>query len=169
MNAPNLLTLSRFILIPIYLFTFFSVDAKVAFFVLLISGLTDVLDGYLARTQGLTTQLGEMLDPLADKSMMLSVIISLLISNLIPWQAALAIIIRDVGMITGSAMFHIFGKKHLPANLMGKLTAALFYLAILLIIWEISFANLYLWFVIVVSFVTSILYLIEISRLQQRS
>ena len=169
MNAANLLTFSRFFLIPIYLLSFFYIDAKVAFIVLLIAGITDILDGYLARTQGLITELGEMLDPLADKSMMFAVIISLMVAELVPWQAAIAIIVRDLGMITGTAMFHFFGKKHVPANLMGKITTCLFYLAILLIIWKVNFAIMYLWIVIVFSFITSILYLIEISKLSRQS
>ncbi len=169
MNAPNLLTLSRLLLIPIYLLSFFYVDAKVAFVVLLVAGLTDILDGYLARSRGLVTQLGEMLDPLADKSMMLAVIISLLAASLIPWQAAVAIIFRDLGMISASIMFHIIGKKHLPANFMGKATTCIFYFAILLIIWENEFALMYLWFAIVFSFITAGLYLIEISKLGHRN
>jgi cardiolipin synthase len=164
LNAPNLLTLSRFLLIPIYLFSFFYVDAKVAFFVLLFAGLTDILDGYLARSKGLITQLGEMLDPLADKSMMLAVIISLLVVSLIPWQAAVAIMFRDIGLISGSVLFHIIEKKHLPSNFMGKATTFLFYLAIMLLIWENAYAVTFLWFVIVFSFITAILYLIEISK-----
>ncbi len=138
-----------------------------ALVVLLIAGLTDILDGYLARSQGKVSQLGEMLDPLADKSMMLAVIVSLLIAGLIPWQAALAVFVRETGMITGSALFHIIGKKHVPANFRGKLTTVLYYLAILLIFWEISIAIPYLWVVIILSFITSILYLIEISKLNR--
>jgi cardiolipin synthase len=168
LNLPNMLTISRFILIPIYLIFFFQGYIKIAFFIMVIAGLTDILDGYLARTRGQVTQLGVMLDPLADKTMMIAVIVSLLISGMIPWQAALAMFIRDIGMITGSAFFHFRGKKTVPANVMGKLTTVLYYLAVLLIIFKLPYAITYLWFVVVVSFLTAIIYIVQFSLLNPK-
>jgi cardiolipin synthase len=165
LNVPNILTLSRFVLIPVYLAVFFYGYPKSAFFILVLAGLTDILDGYWARTRGLITQVGVMLDPLADKSMMIAVMISLLVSGMIPWQAAVAIFIRDLGMIIGSAYFHFRGKQTVPANLLGKLTTVLYYLAILLIVFEVPLAVTYLWFVIAVSFLASIIYIIQFALL----
>ncbi|WP_223192994.1 CDP-alcohol phosphatidyltransferase family protein [Paenibacillus sedimenti] len=168
MNIPNMLTISRFLLIPVYLMFFFNGYIKIAFLILLLAGLTDILDGYLARTRGLITQVGVMLDPLADKCMMITVILSLLISGMIPWEAAAAMFIRDLGMIIGSAFFHFRGKLTVPANVMGKLTTVLYYLAILFIVFELTFAITYLWFVIIVSFVTSIIYIIQFLLLNRK-
>ncbi|MBP1992618.1 CDP-alcohol phosphatidyltransferase family protein [Paenibacillus eucommiae] len=165
MNVPNLLTLSRFVLIPVYLVVFFEGYPKTAFLILVVAGLTDILDGYWARSRGLITPLGIMLDPLADKTMMLAVMISLLISGMIPWQAAAAIFIRDIGMIIGSAFFHFRGKRTVPANMLGKLTTVLYYVAILFIVFELSFATTYLWFVIVISFIVSVIYIIQFALL----
>lgn len=165
MNVPNLLTLSRFILIPVYLIVFFEGYPKTAFIILVVAGLTDIVDGYWARSRGLVTQIGVMLDPLADKTMMLAVIISLLISGMIPWEAALAILIRDLGMIIGSAFIHFRGKQTLPANIWGKLTTVLYYSAILFIVFETRFAIVYLWFVIAISFLTSLIYIIQFAVL----
>lgn len=167
MNIPNMLTLSRFFLIPLYLFVFFEGYIKTAFIIMVLAGLTDILDGYLARKKGQVTPLGAMLDPLADKTMMIAVIVSLLISQMIPWQAAIAMFIRDIGMIAGSAFFHFRGKKTVPANIMGKLTTVLYYLAVLLIVFKIPFAVQYLWFVVIVSFLTSIIYIVQFSLLNQ--
>src|SRR4051794_13494686 len=108
-----------------YLFLFFSdLPNRMywAFGVILLAGLTDVVDGYLARKHRQVTQLGIMLDPLADKLMMLSVFLSLLISERISIWAGVAIVLRDVGMIVGSAFFHLRGKRTVPANALGKLT-----------------------------------------------
>ncbi|NEW08877.1 CDP-diacylglycerol--glycerol-3-phosphate 3-phosphatidyltransferase [Paenibacillus sp. SYP-B3998] len=163
-----MLTISRFILIPVYLMFFFNDYIKIAFLILLVAGLTDILDGYLARTRGLITPLGVMLDPLADKCMMITVILSLLISGMIPWQAAGAIFLRDLGMIMGSAFFHFRGKLTVPANMMGKLTTVLYYFAILFIVFQLTFAITYLWFVILVSFVTSIIYIIQFLLLNRK-
>ncbi|MFD0680742.1 MULTISPECIES: CDP-alcohol phosphatidyltransferase family protein [unclassified Paenibacillus] len=166
-NLPNLLTICRFFLIPMYLFVFEAGYIKTAFFILLLAGLTDVLDGYLARKRGQITQLGSMLDPLADKTMMIAVILSLVFSKMIPWEAAAAMFLRDAGMIVGSAFFHFRGKQTVPANVMGKLTTVLYYLAILLIIFEFPYAIACLWIVIIISFLTSFIYIFQFKSLNK--
>jgi len=141
---------------------------RTAFLVLLLAGLTDVLDGYIARRRRLVTQLGSMLDPLADKSMMITVILSLVFSDMISWEAAIAMFLRDAGMIVGSAIFHFRGKQTVPANAMGKLTTVLYYIAILLIVFQLPYAHLYLWFVIIVSFLTSLIYIFQFNLLNKK-
>lgn len=161
LNLPNLLTISRFFLIPVYLYIFYAGYTKLAFLVVVLAGITDIADGYIARKRNLVTQMGIMLDPLADKLMMIAVIISLLSSGMIPWLAAAAFFIRDIGMIAGSAFFHFRGKRTLPANAMGKLTTVLYYLAVLLILFHVPYATEYLAAVILFSFVTSIIYVAQ--------
>lgn len=169
MNLPNVLTLCRFALIPIYVL-FFSLNyIKTAFLVVVLAGATDILDGYLARKRNQITQVGIMLDPLADKCMLLTVIVSLLASGMIPWQAAVAMLIRDAGMIIGAAFFHFRGKRTVPANIMGKLTTVLFYFAFLFIFFEFSFAIPYLWFAIGFSFLTSIVYIVLFMSLNREA
>ncbi|WP_210023615.1 MULTISPECIES: CDP-alcohol phosphatidyltransferase family protein [unclassified Paenibacillus] len=168
-NLPNILTLCRFLLIPVYLIVFGAGNMKLAFFVLLLAGLTDVLDGYIARKSKLVTPLGSMLDPLADKSMMIAVILSLVFSQMISWQAAAAMFLRDAGMIIGSVVFHFRGKKTVPANALGKLTTVLYYVAILMIVFQLPYAHAYLWFVIIVSLITSLMYIIQFYLLNKRS
>jgi cardiolipin synthase len=142
---------------------------KLAFLVVVLAGATDVLDGYLARKTGQITQAGVMLDPLADKCMMIAVILSLLITDRIPWPAAVIFFIRDVGMILGSAFFHFRGKRTVPANAMGKLTTVMFYVAFLFIFFELPFAIPYLWFVIGFSFITSISYIVMFKSLNRQT
>jgi cardiolipin synthase len=134
---------------------------KVAFAVVLLAEATDVLDGYLARSRGQVTTVGSMLDPLADKTMMIAVFVSLVASGMIPLGAAIAMLVRDAGMIAGSAFFHFRGSKTVPANWMGKLTTVLYYAAILWIVFDLPYAVPYLWVVIVFSFATSIIYIIQ--------
>lgn len=162
MNVPNLLTMLRFAFIPVYVAIFASDSSNHmmwAFLIIVLAGATDILDGYLARKYGQVTLVGSMLDPLADKTMMITVIISLLVTGHIPWSAGAAIFIRDAGMIVGSAYFHFRGKRTVPANWMGKLTTMLYYLALCFIFFEASWARTYLWGVIVFSFVTSFIYI----------
>ncbi len=159
LNLPNLLTSLRFVLIPVYIAVFAKGYMIPAFVIMVAAGVTDVLDGYIARRSGQVTRLGMMLDPLADKLMLITVIGSLLISGHISWAAAAAMFLRDLGMIAGGLYFHFRGKKTVPANWMGKLTTVLFYVAIMLIFFEVPDAHSYLWAVIAFSFVTSIMYI----------
>lgn len=167
MNLPNMLTMLRFILIPVYVLVFRNGELTLAFAILVLAGATDVLDGYIARSRGLTTELGAMLDPLADKLMLLTVILSLLLSGMIPWMAAAAFFLRDAGMIIGSLVFHLRGMKTVPANAMGKITTVLFYLAILLIVFDLPYAIPYFWFVIAVSFMTTVFYIFSFRKLNE--
>jgi cardiolipin synthase len=169
MNVPNLLTIIRFILIPIYVAVFAAGHVMWAFVIVLAAGLTDILDGYIARSRGLVTRMGEMLDPLADKLMLITVIISLMVAGYIPWFAAVPIFIRDAGMIIGSAVFHFRGKRTVPANAMGKLTTVLYYLAVLFIVFRFDFAITWLWFVIAFSFITSFVYLFKVQKVNRQT
>lgn len=168
LNLPNILTLCRFALIPVYILVFAYGHTRVAFGIVVLAGLTDILDGYLARKNGQITEMGSMLDPLADKTLMITVILTLLYRGNISWLAAGAIFFRDIGMIVSSAFFHFRGKKTVPANIMGKLTTALFYVAIMFLFFEFKYANEYLWAVIALSFVTSIVYMVQFRVLNHK-
>ena len=167
MNLPNMLTALRFLLIPVYLIVFANGHMISAFIVFTAAGLTDVLDGYIARSRGLETTAGALLDPLADKLMLIAVIVSLLTAGIIPWAAAVLLFIRDIGMIAGSAFFHFRGKKTVKANWMGKLTTVLYYLAVLFIVFRFDFALMYLWFVIAFSFITTFVYIAKFNKLNR--
>ncbi|WDU82801.1 CDP-alcohol phosphatidyltransferase family protein [Caloramator sp. Dgby_cultured_2] len=104
MNIPNALTTLRFILIPTYLFVYFSkinnsfLFAMIIFF---IAGATDVLDGYIARKYNMVTKWGTLLDPLADKLMLLTVLFSLSYTNIIPHWVFYIVLIKEISMIIG--------------------------------------------------------------------
>ena len=98
LSLPNLLTLSRILAVPILVFLLWRpspVDYAVTFVLYCIVGITDYLDGYLARAQGLTSRLGQFLDPIADKIMIAAVLMMLISSrkaNPVPEIASLNII-----------------------------------------------------------------------------
>lgn len=98
LSLPNLLTLSRILAVPILVFLLWRpspVDYAVTFVLYCVVGVTDYLDGYLARAQGLTSRLGQFLDPIADKIMVAAVLIMLISSrrsNPVPEIASLNII-----------------------------------------------------------------------------
>jgi len=167
MNIPNMITMVRFALIPIYAYFILQHRLYEALAVVIIAGLSDVLDGYLARSRQQVTMIGKMLDPLADKVLMIAIIVSFLYLRFIPWQAALAIFIREIGMIISSAIFHLRGYQTVPANVLGKVTTMLYYLAILFFFLQVEFAIPYLWVVIVLSYITSVVYMLQFRSLNE--
>jgi cardiolipin synthase (CMP-forming) len=167
MNVPNMLTMSRFVLIPLFLVLYFTDHSIAAVYTLLAAGLTDFLDGYIARRSGQVSVMGSMLDPLADKLLILSVVLALLIKNVLPWTAFAVMAFRELVMIIGSAIYHFNGLKTLPANLFGKLTTILYYAAILLMFLELPGGVAVLWCGIALSFVTSVIYFIKFKNLNR--
>lgn len=161
MNIPNLITIARFFFIPLYFVLFFSDLALAnlyAFLIIILAGLSDILDGYLARKNNQITDLGQLLDPLADKLMMLAVILSFVIDNRISWLAAGVFFFRDIAMIVASAFFHLKKYKILAANVLGKATTVFFYFAFVLLMFQLPYGQEVLWAAILFSFVSSIVY-----------
>lgn len=170
MNIPNGLTVFRFVLIPLYLYLFFTpvpYHTVSAFLILILAGITDIVDGYIARKYKLVTTFGTMMDPLADKLMMMAVITSLFLTERISIWAALFFFARDLGMIVASAVFHIRGKKTVPANTFGKITTVLFYIAFPLVMFRYPYGEAVLWSVIAFSFVTTAIYLVKFRLLNR--
>lgn len=124
-NLPNLLTLSRIFAVPLIVSAFFVDDPSgslTAFIVFCIAGVTDFFDGYLARAQGLTSKLGQFLDPIADKLMIAAVIIMLVgidrISG-IHVIAAVVIMCREL-LVSGLREFLAELKVSVPVTSLAK-------------------------------------------------
>jgi cardiolipin synthase len=125
MNIPNSLTLLRIILVPAIVILLMQGSFKVAILVFLISGLTDVLDGYLARVLHQQTVLGSYLDPIADKALMISCYVTLAVKKILPGWLSVVVISRDCIILIGVAVLTIMSVSHKiqPAPI-GKLTTA---------------------------------------------
>lgn len=140
MNIPNMITVLRIILVPIYLLVFFS-DLEnrilIAGFVFILAGISDVLDGYIARKYNLQTKLGTVLDPLADKMMIFAILISFTMSNFIPLWILLALGIKEILLILGGTILY-FSKLNeaIPSNKFGKSATTFFYAATLSIVFK---------------------------------
>ena len=138
MNIPNLLTFIRFLLIPLFVYTFFYVPEGniYAALIFILSGITDILDGYIARHYNQVTKMGTLLDPLADKLMILTVLTSLWIKDLIPFFIIAILMIKEFSMIIGAAILYKKQKIAIPANNYGKIATFFFYIAIIFSIFE---------------------------------
>lgn len=101
MNLPNTLTLLRIILVPVVVWLIGSGRTQVAFWCFLAAGVSDAIDGYLARRLNQRTQLGAYLDPLADKALLVSIYVTLGVIGLMPNWLPILVVARDV-MIVGA-------------------------------------------------------------------
>jgi cardiolipin synthase len=135
MNIPNILTVFRMFLIPIFITIFFSNNTNnllLSILIFLLAGATDVLDGYIARKYKLVTKWGTVMDPLADKLMLLTVLTCLVIKNYIPIWILIVVSIKEAALIISGTFLY---KKDtvIPANKFGKISTLLFYIAIFIL------------------------------------
>ncbi|MGV8081035.1 MAG: CDP-diacylglycerol--glycerol-3-phosphate 3-phosphatidyltransferase [Syntrophales bacterium] len=125
LNIPNSLTILRIILVPAIVILLMQGSYKIAILVFLISGLTDVLDGYLARVLHQQTVLGSYLDPIADKALMISCYVTLAVKKILPGWLSVVVISRDCIILIGVAVLTIMSVSYkIQPALIGKLTTA---------------------------------------------
>ncbi len=106
LNVPNVLTMIRAILIPVYWAVFMDGHHYWALAIFIFASLTDLADGYIARKYDLITDFGKLMDPLADKLMVLSVMLSLVIKGMAPWAALAIILCKEALMVLGGAILY---------------------------------------------------------------
>lgn len=137
MNIPNLISILRIILIPLFLYFIFiaKVEERIlALIIFIIAALTDLLDGWSARKLGQETDLGKFLDPLADKILVIAVLVAFLILDpLIPLWMILIIVLRDI-LLTLMRYLAIKRKTTLRTTKFGKVKTAFQMASIILII-----------------------------------
>ncbi len=122
MNIPNLFTLLRILLIPVFmalLFSSFKFNHYWAATIFLLAALTDGLDGYLARLHRQVTNLGKFLDPLADKLLVIAALISLVELGRITSWLAVAFIAREIA-VTGLRLIALKSGKDISPSVWGK-------------------------------------------------
>ena len=129
--VPNALTILRFILIPIILIYIFTGNYLLGFVFFTLSGITDILDGTIARKFNLISNFGKLMDPLADKLTQISVLASLTLKDIIPIWILLIVVLKELIMIIGASF--LYGKDVVVySKWYGKLATVLFYIAIVI-------------------------------------
>ncbi len=106
-NLPNLLTLSRILMTPFIVYSILNHFAIQALVLMIIAGLTDMLDGAIAKYFHMQTVVGAYMDPIADKLMLVSSIISLFIVGQVPMFLFLAVVFRDVIIVVGAMLYEL--------------------------------------------------------------
>ena len=128
-HIPNILTIIRFLLIPFIIY-FLAINQYIVGVILfIISGITDVVDGAIARKFNFITDFGKLMDPLADKLTQISVLATLMIKELIPVWILAIVIAKEAVMIAGASF--LYGRDVVVSSKwFGKLATVLFFIAI---------------------------------------
>lgn len=105
---PNLLTLARIALVPLLIVLLQDQKFLASLVVFIVAGITDGLDGYIAKRFNAQTQLGAILDPLADKALLVSSYVMLSMMQLIPFWLVVAVVFRDIVIVCGYLIFVLF-------------------------------------------------------------
>ncbi len=135
MNLPNILTLIRMFLVPLYVGVFYNEEGMRVWssLIFIVASLTDVLDGYLARKLNMSTKWGQLMDPLADKCMQLAVILTMFSVGLVPAWFLIILVIKELMLICGS-IFLYSKKTYVKANHAGKLNTVFLFVVMTLLL-----------------------------------
>jgi cardiolipin synthase len=109
-SIPNIITLGRILLVPIIIWAIASSQMEVAFAVFVVAGVSDGVDGFLAKRFNMASELGAMLDPLADKALLVSIYMALGIWGAIPRWIVILVVSRDVMIVSAVIVSWLFDK-----------------------------------------------------------
>lgn len=126
MNIPNFLSLMRIILVPVFVIFLIQSEYDKALITFMVAGLTDALDGTLARLLKCQTTLGAYLDPIADKLLLVTSFVTLAVFQIIPSWLAVIVISRDFIILLGIAILTLMSVAYeIKPAIVGKITTAM--------------------------------------------
>lgn len=130
---------------PVFLFVVFynpgaSAGLILGMVIFIVAGLTDLLDGYIARKYKMITAWGKLMDPLADKLMLVTVLITLTLKQLIPPFIVIVVIVKEILLIAGATFLYKSKNIVVQANYFGKVASAAFFLAVVAVIFDFPFS-----------------------------
>lgn len=130
-NLPNLLTLTRILLLPFFAAMLIYEEYNYALFIFITAAVTDVLDGLVARITKQTTDFGKILDPVADKFFLITSFILMSYLGLIPKWLAVVVISKDLIVVTGCVIIYfVTHKLKIEPSFLGKSASALQFILI---------------------------------------
>lgn len=169
-QIPNILTIFRFILIPFIVINLVYDSYIAAFIIFTISGLTDIVDGFIARKYNFITNFGKLIDPLADKCTQIITLGTLAIKDIIPMWILVIVILKEFIMVAGASF--LYGKELVVSSRWyGKLATVLFYIAIVcsLFIKQFDFSfdfSIYIYYLALISTIFSLIMYIKAFYMQ---
>ncbi len=141
MSIPNLITLGRILLVPIVVWAITLGEMRIAFLLFLTAGISDAVDGFLAKRFQMKSELGAYLDPLADKALIVSIYVSLGIVGVLPIFLVILVVSRDI-MIIGAFLLAWLVGRPMPVRplLVSKANTVAQILLVVLVLAERAFS-----------------------------
>jgi cardiolipin synthase (CMP-forming) len=164
MNIPNILSIFRLFVTIFFVLAVNQGRLRLALLLFILQGVSDLLDGFLARIMNKRTPLGAFLDPIADKAMLVSAYVVLYIHDIIPLWVTLVVLLKDVVMAIGFLiLYRIFGKVRLIPSIYGKTSTLLQILTVVYVLWSEGDAYSMYFFLptVVVTVIAGVLYMVR--------
>jgi cardiolipin synthase len=140
LTIPNLITIARILLVPVVVWAIASGEMRIAFTLFLAAGVSDAIDGFLAKRFGMATELGAYLDPLADKAMIVSIYIALGIADAIPRSLVILVVSRDIMIVSAVMLSWLVDRPvQLKPHIVSKLNTVAQIVLALLVLASLSF------------------------------
>lgn len=168
-NIPNILTVIRFFLVPVFGYSMYTQHYVAAAIIFTVAGLTDILDGYIARKYNLITSWGKVADPLADKLMQLTALLMLTLINKIPSIVIIIVLAKELFMVAGGILLYKKENFVVSANWYGKAATVIFYFAIIMLIFNISYAKEVVFFAVIFTLFAFLMYSLDFRRVRTDS
>jgi CDP-diacylglycerol--glycerol-3-phosphate 3-phosphatidyltransferase len=170
MNLPNRLTILRVLLIPVFVALFMirePLTQALAALIFIVASVTDWMDGWYARKHQQETDFGKLMDPMADKLLVMAALIALVAEGRAPWLAAMLILAREF-VISGIRLVATAQGRVIAADRLGKYKTALQMLAIPMLIlspllgaWCLVGGELFLWASVILSVASCVQYIVQ--------
>lgn len=136
LTVPNVLSLGRLATVPLFIWLFVTGRENAAVVLFALGASTDFLDGYIARRTGTITELGRLLDPLADRIFILALAVALVARGVLPGWLAIAVIARDLLVVTAFPLLERRGIERLRVSFLGKTATAFLLVGLTLLAWS---------------------------------
>jgi CDP-diacylglycerol--glycerol-3-phosphate 3-phosphatidyltransferase len=172
-TAPNQLTLLRLIFVPFVLITIFDHHYGWALVIFLIAGISDAVDGLLARALHQRTKLGEYLDPIADKLLLSTLFIVLSMVGKIPWRVTALVLTRDVFLLVIAALLYtVTSYRDFRPSLFGKVNTVAQILTVAAVLlheidgamWVLYVRRIGLWTTVAMTLLSGVHYVLRVSH-----
>ncbi len=171
LNIPNILTLARIVMTPVIAYALLKDEVQLALLLLLLAGLSDMLDGLIARFFNQRTIVGAYLDPLADKLMLLTIMVTLFYLGAVPLFLFLAVAFRDALIVLGAISYELVTHNlKMEPSLVSKATTAMQIVCLLVLIFNMGWAlspwlvSLCVWAAFALTVISGLHYLVVWTR-----
>ncbi len=142
-TLPNLITLLRLLLVVPVAVSIIGQHFGIALLLFVIASVSDGIDGFLARRFNWTSRFGSMLDPIADKALLVTVFVLLTYTGFIPLWLAVVVIARDLIILGGATLYHIlFGDYEFAPTFLGKCSTAFQFTLVTLMLVDLALTEL---------------------------